>query len=207
MGSLSSVSCSKAGYFSGGLRKIEAAEQIAPHMDPSRNTSHSFQVFRDALLEAAPVNYRHAFHAGNFGDCVKHAVLVWLLRALQRKPASLFVLDTHAGDRPLRSRCRAGRAHRRVAERHCPTARTIRRRHWRTTWTWYARSACIPARRRSRAPCCGRTTAWRAANCIPRTSPLFVATSQAIPRSRCITATRGRHSAPCCRRSSGVAWC
>ena len=45
----------------------------------------------------AAVNYRHAFHAGNFGDCVKHAVLVWLLRALQRKPAPLCVLDTHAG--------------------------------------------------------------------------------------------------------------
>ena len=44
-----------------------------------------------------PVNYRHAYHAGNFGDCVKHAVLVWLLRALQRKPAPMFVLDTHAG--------------------------------------------------------------------------------------------------------------
>jgi 23S rRNA (adenine2030-N6)-methyltransferase len=43
------------------------------------------------------VNYRHAFHAGNFGDCVKHAVLVRLLHAMQRKPASLFVLDTHAG--------------------------------------------------------------------------------------------------------------
>jgi 23S rRNA (adenine2030-N6)-methyltransferase len=28
---------------------------------------------------------------------VKHAVLVWLLRALQRKPAPIFVLDTHAG--------------------------------------------------------------------------------------------------------------
>ena len=45
----------------------------------------------------AVVNYRHAFHAGNFGDCVKHVVLVWLLRALQRKPAQLCVLDTHAG--------------------------------------------------------------------------------------------------------------
>ncbi len=42
------------------------------------------------------MNYRHAFHAGNFGDCVKHALLVWLLRALMRKPAPLFVLDTHA---------------------------------------------------------------------------------------------------------------
>jgi len=45
----------------------------------------------------AAVNYRHAFHAGNFADCMKHAVLVWLLRALQRKPTPLFVLDTHAG--------------------------------------------------------------------------------------------------------------
>jgi 23S rRNA (adenine2030-N6)-methyltransferase len=43
------------------------------------------------------VNYRHAFHAGNFADCLKHAVLVWLLRALARKPAAFFVLDTHAG--------------------------------------------------------------------------------------------------------------
>lgn len=43
------------------------------------------------------MNYRHAFHAGNFADCVKHAVLVWLVRAMQRKPAPLFVLDTHAG--------------------------------------------------------------------------------------------------------------
>jgi 23S rRNA (adenine2030-N6)-methyltransferase len=43
------------------------------------------------------VNYRHAFHAGNFADCMKHAVLLWLLRALARKPAPFFVLDTHAG--------------------------------------------------------------------------------------------------------------
>ena len=45
----------------------------------------------------AHVNYRHAFHAGNFGDCMKHALLLALLRALLRKPAPLFVLDTHAG--------------------------------------------------------------------------------------------------------------
>ena len=43
------------------------------------------------------MNYRHAFHAGNFADCVKHALLVWLIHALQRKPAPLMVLDTHAG--------------------------------------------------------------------------------------------------------------
>jgi 23S rRNA (adenine2030-N6)-methyltransferase len=43
------------------------------------------------------VNYRHAYHAGNFADCMKHALLIWLLRSLQRKPAGVFVLDTHAG--------------------------------------------------------------------------------------------------------------
>jgi 23S rRNA (adenine2030-N6)-methyltransferase len=43
------------------------------------------------------MNYRHAYHAGNFADCVKHAVLVWLLRALARKEKPFSVLDTHAG--------------------------------------------------------------------------------------------------------------
>ena len=43
------------------------------------------------------MNYLHAFHAGNFADCMKHALLVWLLDALQRKPAPISVLDTHAG--------------------------------------------------------------------------------------------------------------
>ena len=43
------------------------------------------------------MNYRHAFHAGNFADCLKHALLVWLLRALARKPTPFRVLDTHAG--------------------------------------------------------------------------------------------------------------
>jgi len=43
------------------------------------------------------MNYRHAFHAGNFADCMKHAVLVWLLRAMARKAAAFSVLDTHAG--------------------------------------------------------------------------------------------------------------
>lgn len=43
------------------------------------------------------MNYRHAFHAGNFADCMKHALLVLMLRMLMRKPAPVFVLDTHAG--------------------------------------------------------------------------------------------------------------
>lgn len=50
------------------------------------------------LVEEQPsVNYRHAFHAGNHGDCLKHALLVALVRSLLRKPAPFAVLDTHAG--------------------------------------------------------------------------------------------------------------
>jgi 23S rRNA (adenine2030-N6)-methyltransferase len=43
------------------------------------------------------MNYRHAFHAGNFADVHKHVVLLMLLEHLHKKPASFFVLDTHAG--------------------------------------------------------------------------------------------------------------
>lgn len=40
----------RVGYFRGGYRKQEAAKAIAKHMDPSRNRSHSFGVFRDTIL-------------------------------------------------------------------------------------------------------------------------------------------------------------
>lgn len=43
------------------------------------------------------MNYRHQFHAGNFADVMKHALLVQLLRALQKKEKGYLFLDTHAG--------------------------------------------------------------------------------------------------------------
>lgn len=43
------------------------------------------------------MNYRHAFHAGNFADLHKHAILLAMLSALQGKSDSLSVIDTHAG--------------------------------------------------------------------------------------------------------------
>ena len=61
------------------------------------------------------MNYRHAFHAGNFADVVKHAVLVRVLLHLRAKPAPFRVIDTHAG---------AGRYDRRGPEAN-------RRREWR----------------------------------------------------------------------------
>jgi 23S rRNA (adenine2030-N6)-methyltransferase len=43
------------------------------------------------------MNYRHAFHAGNHADVLKHVVLLALCDALVSKPAACFALDTHAG--------------------------------------------------------------------------------------------------------------
>jgi 23S rRNA (adenine2030-N6)-methyltransferase len=43
------------------------------------------------------MNYSHGFHAGNFADVVKHAVLARILVHLKRKPAAFRVIDTHAG--------------------------------------------------------------------------------------------------------------
>jgi 23S rRNA (adenine2030-N6)-methyltransferase len=45
----------------------------------------------------AIVNYRHAFHAGNHADVLKHAILLFCLDALKRKDTPFAVLDTHAG--------------------------------------------------------------------------------------------------------------
>jgi 23S rRNA (adenine2030-N6)-methyltransferase len=41
--------------------------------------------------------YRHLFHAGNFADVFKHALLTRLVLALEKKDKPFFVLDTHAG--------------------------------------------------------------------------------------------------------------
>jgi len=43
------------------------------------------------------MNYRHAFHAGNFADVLKHAVLARILVHLGDKAAAFRVIDTHAG--------------------------------------------------------------------------------------------------------------
>ncbi|WP_299472889.1 23S rRNA (adenine(2030)-N(6))-methyltransferase RlmJ [uncultured Roseibium sp.] len=43
------------------------------------------------------MNYRHAYHAGNIGDVLKHTVLARLIVYLQRKDKAFRLLDTHAG--------------------------------------------------------------------------------------------------------------
>lgn len=43
------------------------------------------------------MNYRHAYHAGNFADVVKHVVLTRLVEYFKRKDKAFRVVDTHAG--------------------------------------------------------------------------------------------------------------
>ena len=51
-----------------------------------------------AQLGSSPLmNYRHAYHAGNFADVVKHAVLALMLAHLAKKEAGWRFIDTHAG--------------------------------------------------------------------------------------------------------------
>ena len=43
------------------------------------------------------MNYRHAFHAGNFADVFKHTILIGLLESLKAKQTPFCYIDTHAG--------------------------------------------------------------------------------------------------------------
>lgn len=43
------------------------------------------------------LSYQHAYHAGNFADVVKHALLAIILERLGQKPKSFTYYDTHAG--------------------------------------------------------------------------------------------------------------
>lgn len=43
------------------------------------------------------MNYRHSYHAGNHADVLKHAIMLRMIRLMQRKEAPLCYLDSHAG--------------------------------------------------------------------------------------------------------------
>lgn len=53
-------------------------------MDAAKQRSHA-------------MNYRHIYHAGNFADVVKHAILARIVDYLKRKDKAFRVIDTHAG--------------------------------------------------------------------------------------------------------------
>ena len=138
------------------------------------------------------MNYRHAFHAGNFADCMKHAVVVLLLRALLKKPAPLFVLDTHAGlghyDLESGASARTREANDGIMRLLNDTPAPLE------DYVGLVRSLGLyPGSPGLIRRCCVLGIAWRAANCIRKTRLFFGGASGTIPRSRCINATRGRH--------------
>jgi 23S rRNA (adenine2030-N6)-methyltransferase len=53
---------------------------------------------RSQSTTASTMNYRHAFHAGNFADVFKHIIIARILTHLREKTAPFRVIDTHAGE-------------------------------------------------------------------------------------------------------------
>jgi 23S rRNA (adenine2030-N6)-methyltransferase len=43
------------------------------------------------------LSYRHAFHAGNHADVLKHLILIQIAEYMAEKPAPFWIIDTHAG--------------------------------------------------------------------------------------------------------------
>ena len=43
------------------------------------------------------LSYRHAFHAGNFADVLKHSVLTLVLEYMTRKDKGFYYIDSHSG--------------------------------------------------------------------------------------------------------------
>jgi 23S rRNA (adenine2030-N6)-methyltransferase len=73
---------------------------VLPHLHGSNERSLSQMRRRIASASAPPaahVNYRHAYHAGNFADVVKHLALVALVTHLKKKDKGFRVIDSHAG--------------------------------------------------------------------------------------------------------------
>jgi 23S rRNA (adenine2030-N6)-methyltransferase len=64
---------------------------------PSWRTPSASLGSRFLSNEAALLNYRHHYHAGNFADVVKHALWLRVLETLVLDDTPLTVLDTHAG--------------------------------------------------------------------------------------------------------------
>lgn len=43
------------------------------------------------------LSYRHGYHAGNYADVLKHAILLQTLQLMHKKDKPLVYIDTHAG--------------------------------------------------------------------------------------------------------------
>lgn len=67
------------------------------HGPPTHPAGNPRRLYLTTLPATTVMNYRHAYHAGNFADVLKHTVLFALIEALRAKPAPFCFIDTHAG--------------------------------------------------------------------------------------------------------------
>ena len=165
------------------------------------------------------MNYRHAFHAGNHADVLKHVVLLALCEALTAKPAPLFALDTHAGRGRYRLRAdaalRTGEAEegieRLLAEdprvpaitRYLAAVRACRKAHGNDAYPGSPWLLAHALREQDRIACCEIQPAVRA--CWRKASNTTAAYA-------CCPPTATRRCARCCRRAtamraSAAGWC
>src|SRR5277367_1201121 len=82
-----------------GEEMIETGHVSLKHA--ALQTDNHLQFYASSALDVTrlhrAMNYRHAYHAGNFADVVKHATLALLIERLRDKESPFCVLDTHAG--------------------------------------------------------------------------------------------------------------
>src|SRR5574337_1255316 len=78
------------------IRKINGLRPVPqPRASPQRASGGRSR--RPGCYHRPMFSYRHAFHAGNHADVLKHMVLIAVLRHLTLKETALTVVDTHAG--------------------------------------------------------------------------------------------------------------
>lgn len=77
------------------------------------------------------LSYQHAYHAGNYADVLKHAVLTYILQYMHQKEAPFFYLETHAG--------------RGIYDLHGPMAQKTREYQSGIAQVWQARNQCPEA--------------------------------------------------------------
>ena len=85
------------------------------------------------------MNYRHAYHAGNHADVLKHAVLARLIEHMKKKDKPFRVIDAHAGIGVYDLARHRGGQDRRMGGRHRQAGRALRRRMSRRCWRPIAR--------------------------------------------------------------------
>ena len=92
------------------------------------------------------MNYRHAYHAGNFADVLKHVVLALRDRIHEVQGAPFRVIDVHAGAGRYALDLDGGRKDRRMAGRHRSAARARMQGRYRQMRGGFCNPTCRLAR-------------------------------------------------------------